>query len=184
MDFPPPEALAGTLQAGAAAPRSLLARGGSAVLASLSQAGCAPFPPGVPGFQPHGFLFRAPPAFWGSVPTTALLRYLRQAAEATRASLPPSKVAGPVVLHRGSSFREAALPMVPRGAFGPGHRAILAMWRVTSRCPVTEDSSTMPPQRCFQDYIASDTEGCQEAPMRRFLALLLWLNQLPLSSVS
>lgn len=118
MDFPPPEAFARALQPRAAAPCSPLARGGSAVLASLSQAARAPFPPGVPGFQPHGFLFRAPHCFWGLCPQTALLCYLRRAAEATRASLPPSKAAGPLVLHRGSSFLEAALPMLPRRPSG------------------------------------------------------------------
>ena len=44
----------------------------------------------------------------------------------------PSNVAGPVVLRR-VSFLEAAVPMLPRRAFRPGHRAILALWWVASQ---------------------------------------------------
>lgn len=46
----------------------------------------------------------------------ALLCYLRQAAEAKCALLPPgapNNIVGPVVLHSGS-FLEAAVPMLPR----------------------------------------------------------------------
>lgn len=76
-------------------------------------------------------------------------------------------------------FLEATVLMLP-------HRAIVPYWPCgvsLPRCPFTEDSSTMSPQRCFQDYVASDTQGYQEAPMKGFLALLLWLSRLPLSWV-
>lgn len=82
-------------------------------------------------------------------------RYLRGA---------PSNIAGPVVLRRGcadapSQGCQAIVPYWPCGVSLP-------------RCPFTKDSSTVSPQRCFQDYIASDTQGYQEAPTNATFTLV------------
>lgn len=67
---------------------------------------------------------------------------------------------------------------------GPSGQAIVPYWPCSvslPRCSFTEVSSTMSPQRCFQDYVASDTQGYEKAPMKGFLAFLLWLSRLLLS---
>lgn len=109
----------------------------------------------------HVAFFSGPhAAFWGSVPMADLPCYLRQAAEAKCASLPPrgsQQCCGTSDASQGlcqcSLARcQAIVPYWPCGVSLP-------------RCPFTEDSSTTSPQRCFQDYITSDTQGYQEAPV-------------------
>lgn len=103
----------------------------------------------------------------------ALPCYLRQAAEAKCASLPP----------RGSQqhCRTGGAPqgLLSRGscanAPSQGHQAIAPYWPCgvsLPRCAFTADSSTMSPQRCFQDYITSGTQGYQEAPVNSAFTLI------------
>ena len=160
--------------------RLLLAQGSCATLASLSQAGCVAFPPGsallpgVPGFQPHGFLFRATRCFLGLCRATSD-RLLRPDVPHHIPGA-PSNMAGPVVLRR-VSFLEAVVLMLTHRAIGPScctdpvvhHFLGVPSPRTAAPCHLKGAFRTTLPQ----------TLRAIRKPQQ--MAFLLWLSRLPLS---